>query len=242
MNTGFSHHIKKVGICKKELSVGGCFQQFKVLTQRVATAQLRLLGIFGRQLITDTIQQLNITLLRVLAQSGDERPRHGTSSLSGDLGILTGLAVLTARPHDDIRRAGLSRLGTLVRLIPLGGFLEEAHGRGHHATHIAARVRRHHPEQALTGLLSQVRLLEHTRGGVDVGKIQRGAGVTRVENRRQAHTGTQRPNHDPVHLIVDNVACNAEIHRVDYFVIAIVLVTIKIGCLTAVACSCVSLS
>lgn len=202
----------------------------------MAATQLRLLGIFTRQLITNAVQQLDIALLGVLPQSGDERPRHGTGGLSGNSCILTGLTVLASGPHDDIRRTCLGVLGSLVCLVAFRGLLDEAHGGGHHATHITTSVRRHDAEQALTGFLSQIRFLEHTRGRVDVREIQRGTGVTRIENRGQAHTRTQRPNQDPVHLIIDDVAGNAEVHRVDHFVIAIVLVTIEIRCLTAVTC------
>lgn len=37
-----------------------------MLTQRMTTAQLRLLGVFRGKFITNAVKQLNVTLLRVL--------------------------------------------------------------------------------------------------------------------------------------------------------------------------------
>jgi hypothetical protein len=42
-------------------------------------------------------------------------------------------------------------------------------------------------------------------------------------------------DHDTVHFVVDNVAGCAEVDRVDYFVITIVLVAVKVFGLAAVA-------
>lgn len=190
LNTAISHHIEQVRVCRNS-QLGLETNQLGTFTQRVAAAQLRLLGIFCCQLVTDTIQQLDITLLRVLSQCRDKRPRHGTGSLSGNLGVLAGLVVLAAGPHDDIRRTGLGLFAALICLVTLGSFLEKAHCGGHHATHIAARVRRYHTEQALSGFFGKIRLLEHTRGGVDVWEVQRGTRVTRIENCRQAYTRLQ---------------------------------------------------
>jgi hypothetical protein len=44
------------------------------LTQRMAAAQLRLLRISALQLIANAVQQLNITLLRLLLEGVDEGP------------------------------------------------------------------------------------------------------------------------------------------------------------------------
>ena len=43
-------------------------------TQRMATAQLRLLRVFTLQFITDTVQQLHVALLGVLLERGDKCP------------------------------------------------------------------------------------------------------------------------------------------------------------------------
>ena len=40
-----------------------------------------------------------------------------------------------------------------------------------------------------------------------------------------------------MHLVVDNVACSAEVDGIDYFVVTVVLVTVEIFGLTAVACA-----
>lgn len=43
-------------------------------TQWMATAQLRLLRVLALQLIADAIQQLHVTLLRILLEGRDEGP------------------------------------------------------------------------------------------------------------------------------------------------------------------------
>lgn len=57
------------------------------LTQWMAAAQLRLLLVFPLKFIADAVQQLHVALLRVLLQSGDERPAHCSSSLPGNVRI-----------------------------------------------------------------------------------------------------------------------------------------------------------
>ena len=54
----------------------------------MTTAQLRLLRVFALELRADAVQQLDVALLWVLLQRGDEGPGHGACSLTGDLGIL----------------------------------------------------------------------------------------------------------------------------------------------------------
>lgn len=53
-----------------------------VLTQRMAAAQLWLLGVFGLELVSDAVQQGDIALLWILLQRGDEGPRHGARGLT----------------------------------------------------------------------------------------------------------------------------------------------------------------
>ena len=60
-----------------------------LLTQRVAAAQLRLLRVFGFQLIPDAVQELHVALLGVLFQGGDKGPGHGAGGLAGYLGVLS---------------------------------------------------------------------------------------------------------------------------------------------------------
>jgi hypothetical protein len=45
-----------------------------MLTERMATAQLRLLGIFGSELVSDAVKELDVALLRVLLHCRDEGP------------------------------------------------------------------------------------------------------------------------------------------------------------------------
>lgn len=46
--------------------------------------KLRLLRVLGLQDITNTVEKLNVALLRILLDSRDEGPRHGSGSLSVD--------------------------------------------------------------------------------------------------------------------------------------------------------------
>ena len=55
----------------------------------MAAAQLRLLGVLALELLTDAVEQLDVALLRVLLEGGDEGPGHGARGLAGDLGVLT---------------------------------------------------------------------------------------------------------------------------------------------------------
>lgn len=61
--------------------------QVLVLTQGMATAELRLLGIFCSEFVADTVQKLDVALLRVFLHSIDESPRHCASSLCSDRSI-----------------------------------------------------------------------------------------------------------------------------------------------------------
>jgi hypothetical protein len=40
----------------------------------MATAKLRLLSVFGSELVTDVVEELDVALLRVLLHSSDEGP------------------------------------------------------------------------------------------------------------------------------------------------------------------------
>lgn len=57
-------------------------------TQRMATAQLRLLRVFTLEFVTNAVKQLHVALLRVLLECGDEGPRHGARCLACDLRVL----------------------------------------------------------------------------------------------------------------------------------------------------------
>jgi hypothetical protein len=61
--------------------------------------------------------------------------------------------------------------------------------------------------------------------------------VAAVEDGRQAHTGRQGLDHVMVDLIVNDVACCLKVERVNDLVMAVLLVAVKVLCLSAVACS-----
>lgn len=110
----------------------------------MTAAELWLLVVLASKLISDGIQQLHITLLRVLVERSDESITHGASGLSGDGGVGTRLRVLAAAPHDNVRGAGLGLLNALVRALAGGGFLEEAHGCAGETTEVATSIGRNH--------------------------------------------------------------------------------------------------
>lgn len=53
----------------------------------MTAAQLRLLRILRRQLVTNAVEQLDIALLWVLLHSRYEGPRHGSCGLCGDSSV-----------------------------------------------------------------------------------------------------------------------------------------------------------
>lgn len=54
----------------------------------MAAAELRFLRVFRGQLVSDAVEQLHVTLLRILLESRDERPRHCASSFATDVSVL----------------------------------------------------------------------------------------------------------------------------------------------------------
>lgn len=171
----------------------------------------------------------------VLLQGGDERPRHGTGSLASDLSILGCLIVFATTPHDDVCRACLGPDIFLVYFVATGCFLEQRHGRVCHAAEIATRIARNDAQKALSGFLGEVGFLEYTLGRVNVGQIQSRTRVARVKNGSQSNTGLQRHDHDPVHLVVNNVPDLSEVYRVDDLIVAVLFIAIQIGRLTTMA-------
>jgi hypothetical protein len=57
------------------------------LTERMATRQLRPLGVARGQLVADAVEQLDVALLRVLLERRDKGPRHGARGLGCDGGV-----------------------------------------------------------------------------------------------------------------------------------------------------------
>lgn len=189
--------------------------------------QLRLLLIIPRiQLLTNTIQQLHITLLRILLQTLDKRITHRPRRRAANLRIRTRLCVLTATPHDHVRRARLGTDVPLIRIASLGCLLEKTHGRARHSAEVAAHVGRGHAEEAFAGFFGQVGLFENALGAVDVGQVEGGAGVAGIEDAGEADARSKGADHDLVHLVVDDVADGAEVDGVDYFVVAVFFVAV----------------
>ena len=196
--------------------------------------QLRLLRVFALKLVTNTVEQLDVTLLRVLPQGTDKGPRHGTSRLASNGGICRGLVILATTPHDDISWRSLCAFVGFVAVIALGDLLKQAHSSASHAAKVTTSIAANNAQKTLAGFFCKVGLLEYTLRGVDAWKVQSRARVTRVEDSGQTHTGNEILDHDEVHLIINNVACLAEVDRVDDLVIAVFLVTVDIFCLTTV--------
>lgn len=201
----------------------------------MTTTQLGFLGISTLQFIANTVQQLHITLVRILLQCGDESPTHGSGRLTSDIRILTSLSVLAATPHDDIRWTRLGLFGTLVVGVAGGGFFEESHGSAGDAADIAAGVRGDHGEETGAGFFEQVGFLEHALSGVDVGEVEGGARMAGVEDGGEATPRGEAFDHDAMHLVVNDVALAAEVDGVDDLVIAVFFIAVEIGGLPTVA-------
>lgn len=77
----FCHHITNSKCTSVYVSIYMHTHSWK-LTQRMATTQLRLLRIILLQLRSEIVQQLQITLFRVLSQCLNESPTQGSSGLS----------------------------------------------------------------------------------------------------------------------------------------------------------------
>lgn len=92
-----------------------------------------------------------------------------------------GLVVLAARKHDDVRGRGLGCNSPVVGIFASGSLGEQAHTLLDHTTNITLTIRGQDTEQALPCFLGQIRLLKDALSGVDVGQIESGSGVARVE-------------------------------------------------------------
>lgn len=141
-------------------------------------------------------------------------------------GSLRSLCILATTPHDDVCGARFGPQILLVHLVARSDFLEQARSARHHAGHVLASIRGHNAQKTLASFLGQVGLLEHTLGGVEVRKVERGARMARVEDSRQSHPGLERAHHNAMHLIINDVARCSEIHRVNDLVVAVVFVTV----------------
>lgn len=142
------------------------------LTQRVTAAQLRFLLVLALELVADRVEQLDVALVRVLAQRRDEGPRHGARGFAANRRVGARLRVLGPGPHDDIggRRFGPQVL--LIHVVAGRDFLEERGGSRKHAADVVARVGRDDAEEALAGFFGEVGLLEDALRGVDVGQVE----------------------------------------------------------------------
>lgn len=204
----------------------------------MTAAQLRLLVVLAHQLVAYRVEQLDVALARVLLEGADKGVAHGARRLAGDARVGARLRVLAAAPHDDVGRRRLGAQVALPRVVARRRLFEEAERRAGHAANVAARVRRHDAEKALPGFFGQVGLLEHALRRVNVGQVESGARVARVEDGREAHAGLQRRHHDAVHLVVDNVSSLAKVDGVNDFVVAVLFVAVQILGLSTVSCNC----
>ena len=142
---------------------------------------------------------------------------------------LRGLSILGTGKHHHIGRRSLGFQRALSRLTAVGRFFEKANRGTGHTGKISLSVRREGTEQILRGLLGQIRLFQDSLGGVYVGEVERGSGVTGVKDGREAYTGTERSDHDGMHVVVNNVAGTLIVDGVDDIVKAIILVPVQVG-------------
>ena len=89
----------------------------------------------------------------------------------------------------------------------------------------------------MASFFGEVGLFEDALGGIDVWKVERGAGMAGVEDCGQADTGLEGLDEDAVHVVVDDVTGNSEVDGVDDFVVAVVFVAVEIGGLSSMTCT-----
>ena len=143
-------------------------------------------------------------------------------------GNVRSLSVFTPAPHNHISGTGLRLSSLLIALLTLGCLFEESHRCAGHPAHISPCVCANNAQQTLSSFFGQVGFLEHALRAVDVGQVECGAGMARVEDGCEAHTGLEGLHQDAVHFVVDYVAYLAEIDRVDDFVVAVIFVAVEI--------------
>lgn len=68
-------------------------------TERMGARKLRLLRILGLQDVTNAVEELDVTLVGVLLNGRDERPRHGTGGLCVDGSVGTTTTVSIRSPY-----------------------------------------------------------------------------------------------------------------------------------------------
>ena len=56
-----------------------------------------------------------------------------------------------------------------------------------------------------------------------------------IKDSGQAHAGLKALHHDPVHFVIHDVADHTKVDGINDFIIAVFFVTVKIGCLAAMA-------
>ena len=155
-------------------------------------------------------------------------PKESGVRNHNERGYKPSLVILATRKHDDVGRRRLGRHGASVGILPSGGLLEEAQNIVGHAAEIALAVGGDGTEKTLAGLLGEIGLLEDALGGVDVGKIEGGTRMARVEDGCETHAARQGSHHDAVHLVVGNVSDLSEIDRVDDLVETVFFVAIEV--------------
>jgi hypothetical protein len=122
-----------------------------------------------------------------------------------------------------------------MRILAARSLLEEAHDVARDTTEVALAVGRDDAEKALAGLLGEIGLLEDALGGVDVGEVEGGSRMARVEDGCKPYSARERPYHDAVHFVVCNVSDLAEIDWVDNLIEAVFFVAVEILGLPAMA-------
>lgn len=145
------------------------------------------------------------------------------------------LVILASRPHDDVGRRSSRLLGLLICVVARKGRLGQAENGARSASQVSPRVRGEGVEQTRGSFLGQVGLLQDTLGGVDVRKIHDCGRMARVEDGSETDTLSQRLHDVVVNLVIDNVASLLVVDWVDALVVSVILVTVLVFDLSAVA-------
>jgi len=193
------------------------------------------------------------TRCKRLRTSRQREIHQRTSRTARNLRIRTRLRILTATPHNDIRRTRLRPQIPLVRILPLCRLLEESHRRARDPAVVARHQSGGDAEEAFAGFFGEVGLFEDALRAVDVGQVEGGAGVAGVEDAGEADAGGEGLDEDAVHFVVDNVPDLAEVEGVDYWlnevssslevgsrcshtlIVTVVFVSVEVGRLTTMA-------
>lgn len=126
----------------------------------MTAAQLRFLFVFALELVADAVEQLDVALVWILTERGNEGPRHGacgfaangcigpdlestfcsSAGADGNEENSRRLCVLASTPHDYICGTSLGLQILLVDAVALDSLFEQRCRVADHAANITTRI------------------------------------------------------------------------------------------------------